>query len=169
MEVPEAVQRRLMLDSKFKGGANWFFWIAVLSLVNTIVVLAGSHWSFVVGLGVTQIIDSIAVALTRDTSSKTLGMVVALALDVFVAGFFLLFWLFAHRKHVSAFLLGMTLYAADGLLFAWVEDWLSVGFHCLVLYWLFGGLKACRDLMRLEVELAKTAPGAGVTPTGSTP
>jgi len=165
MESPETIRRRLELENRFKGGANWFFWIAALSLVNSVVLLSGSGWSFLVGLGVTQIIDSIAVALTRDAASKSLAMVVAFALDLFVAGFFVLFGTFARRRHVSAFVLGMALYAADGVIFAWVGDWLSAGFHGLVLFWLYGGLKACRELTRLEREAAKTT--AGVSPASS--
>ena len=41
--------------SAFLSGANWFFWIAGLSLVNSLIILFSGEWSFIVGLGATQI------------------------------------------------------------------------------------------------------------------
>ncbi len=34
-------------ESTFKNGANWFYWIAALSLVNTILFRTGSSWTFI--------------------------------------------------------------------------------------------------------------------------
>ena len=49
----EAEFARLMgLDARVKLGANWFYWIAALSVVNSIIVMAQGDWSFIVGLGV---------------------------------------------------------------------------------------------------------------------
>ena len=52
-------------EGGFHSGANWFYWIAGLSLVNTILLYTGSEWVFVVGLGVTQLIDGIAIEIAR--------------------------------------------------------------------------------------------------------
>ena len=43
------------LERRVKSGANWFYWIAALSLVNSIIVMANGQWSFILGLGVTEI------------------------------------------------------------------------------------------------------------------
>src|ERR1043166_6289200 len=40
-----------------KSGASWFYWVAVLSLVNSGAAAVGSSWRFIIGLGITQIID----------------------------------------------------------------------------------------------------------------
>ena len=44
------IQKKLSLDSKIRSGINWYFWIAGLSLVNTIAYLLGISIAFVVGL-----------------------------------------------------------------------------------------------------------------------
>jgi hypothetical protein len=41
-------------------GANWFFWIAGLSFLNTFLVLTGCPITFRFGLGVTLLVDSLA-------------------------------------------------------------------------------------------------------------
>ena len=126
--------------AQLKSGASWFYWIAGLSLVNSIAAFSGSTWRFILGLGITQIIDALSSHL------ETGGKLVSLALDLCVAGLFILFGVFAHKCHTWAFLVGMILFALDGLIFLLFQDWLGVGFHVLVLYWLFRGFNACRQL-----------------------
>jgi hypothetical protein len=46
----------------------------------------------------------------------------------------------------EAVMVGMVLFALDGLIFLLAQDWLGVGFHALVLWWLFRGFGACRQL-----------------------
>jgi hypothetical protein len=126
------------LLAQLKGGASWFYWIAGLSIINSIAALSGSGWGFIVGLGVTQIFDAIA----RDMAGGAKS--VALVLDLLAGGIFILFGVFAHKRHTWSFVVGMILYALDGLLFLLVGDWLGLGFHGFVLFCLFRGLQACR-------------------------
>jgi hypothetical protein len=130
------------------SGANWFFWIAGLSLVNSIIVLAGGRWSFLAGLGVTQIIDALAGALSGKLGAGATAF--ALFLDLCAAGVIVLFGLLARQRHTWAFVLGMILYALDGLLFLIVQDWLSLAFHAYALYCISRGLMANRRLLELE-------------------
>jgi hypothetical protein len=125
---------------RMKSGASWFYWIAGLSLINSIAALSGRGWRFIVGLGITQNIDEFA---NRITSG---GKIIAFALDLLVAGVFVLCGLFAHKAQTWAFLAGMALFALDGVIFLLAKDWLGVGFHLLLMYWLFGGFAACRTL-----------------------
>src|SRR5688572_28411552 len=48
------------LEMRLKSGASWFYWIAGLSIINSIAALSGAGWGFIVGLGVTQIVDEFA-------------------------------------------------------------------------------------------------------------
>jgi len=41
------------LQNQAKSGANWFYWIAGASLVNTIIFLFNGRVSFIIGLGIT--------------------------------------------------------------------------------------------------------------------
>ena len=51
---------REAVDAQMKKGANWFFWIAGLSVVNSVILLMEGDRHFVVGLGVTQLVNAIA-------------------------------------------------------------------------------------------------------------
>ena len=153
MDETGAIQHRLQLEQRFRSGANWFFWIAGLSLLNSVMLHSGSNWSFIVGLGITRLIDAVAL----NSATGPMATAIALALDAFVAGFFVLFGVLARKRYIAAFVIGMILYAADGLLFLMVKDWLSMGFHVLALVFIFKGLTACRELTRLEADLAAGA------------
>jgi len=137
--------------NQLKGGASWFYWIAGLSLINSLILLAGSDWNFLIGLGLTQVFDAIAKILSAEMNS-TAGLIIkaiAFLLDLGVAGLFVLFGWLAKKRYAWAFIVGMILYALDGLIFVLVGSWLSVGFHAFALFGLYGGLKAIYMLRRL--------------------
>jgi len=137
------------------ASARWFYWIAGLSVINTLIAMSKAGLVFVVGLGTTQIIDGIA------SRMESGGMAVALVLDAVVAGVFVLFGVFAKKGHSWSFLVGMILYALDGALILGLSllakadlPILALGFHGYVLYLLFMGWKA-------SMELNAMARGAG--------
>lgn len=148
-EQPNPAAQREKLETQHKSGANWFFWIAGLSLVNSGVMLAGGQWGFIVGLGVTQFADAVGAAIAEEVGGGVGLRATVFVFDAFVAGFFVLFGVLARKHHTWAFVTGMVLYAADGLLFLLVGDWLSLAFHGFALFGLFGGLAASRKLSSL--------------------
>lgn len=139
------------------ASASWFLWIAGLSLVNSVIGLAGGNLHFIVGLGITQIVDAIA------HSVGAAGIVLDLIINGIVAGVFVFFWHFARKGQKWAFLVGMVLYAADGLLLVLFKDILSVAFHAYALYRMYGGLKALPVLQKAEAA-AQMATGAPIVP-----
>ena len=122
------------LIGRMKSGGSWFYWIAGLSLINSISAFTGSAWRFIFGLGITRLLDGYV------------SGPVALVLDVLVAGLFVLFGIFANKGHLWAFIVGMALYALDGVIYALAGAWLSAGFHVFVLFCLVGGFRAARQL-----------------------
>ena len=134
------LQRQAGAVALVKSGGSWFYWIAGLSLINSISAFAGSTWRFIVGLGITQVFDAFGHSL------GTGGKGVVLALDLLAAGLFILFGVFAVKGHAWAFIVGMVLFALDGLVFLLVKDWIGVGFHVFVLYCLFRGFSASRQI-----------------------
>ena len=68
----------------FHSGANWFFWIAGLSVVNSLAAFFDVEWGFIIGLGITQIVDGIAWVVAEETSGGTATAIklVAFALNV---------------------------------------------------------------------------------------
>jgi len=131
------------LAQQAKAGAGWFYWIAGLSVVNTVSHLAGSSWGFIMALGITQVLDAFAQKLGGA------GTAVALGLNVAILGVIVLFGWLANKRYVWAFVVGMVIYGLDGLLFLLLGDWLALGFHALALYFMFKGLQACRLYHRL--------------------
>lgn len=138
---------RQALNIQVKRGANWFFLIAALSLVNTVITLVGGATRFVVGLGVTDIVAGVA----REFGNS--GMVVSIVVNVVAAGIFAGFGLLARTNKSWSFIVGMVLYTLDGLLFLLVPDIMSIAFHVLALVFMFKGLKANMDLMKLQVPV----------------
>ena len=140
-EVREKViAEKLKLESSRRGGADWFFWIAGLSLINSIVFLTGKQWNFVIGLGITQVIDAIAIELSKDLGSFV--KVIAFFFDVVAASIFIIFGILARKRYAWAFIVGMIIYAIDGLLFLLGMDLLSIGFHVFALICIYSGYKA---------------------------
>ena len=129
------------LEAQVVSGGSWFYWVAALSLINSIMLASGSDRSFVIGLGLTQAIDLIAAAI-GGTAIRVLGFVVNLG----VAGLFASFGYFAVRRRGWAFVVGMIVYLGDGVLYVLVGDWLSVAFHAYVLFSVYSGFSAHRKL-----------------------
>src|ERR1044072_7027870 len=100
-------------SQRLKSGANWFYWVAALSLVNSVIILTGGKWNFIVGLGVTQLIDGFMQALSGQNGFSAFSLV-ALMLDVLVAGVFALFGYFAGRGRGAMVLTGMDLFPRGG-------------------------------------------------------
>ncbi len=92
-------------------GANWLFLIAGLSLVNTVIMVSGSNWMFLGGLGITTIASAIAV------KSGTGVQLVALLINLWAAGLYIALGLFARKGHKWAFITGMIFYAVDAIPF----------------------------------------------------
>jgi hypothetical protein len=119
-----------------RSGGSWFYWVAGLSLINSLLPFFHLGVGFIIGLGFTRVIDH----ELREANG------VALLLDLLVAGLFVLFGVFANKGHRWAFVVGMALFSLDGVIFLLWRDWLGVGFHVFVLYCLFRGFTACQRL-----------------------
>jgi len=134
------------LEMKVIRGANWFFWVAGLSVINSILSASNATIVFVVGLGITQIGDGIA-AQSHSPS-------IAITVDVIAVVIFGLFGYFARKGMRWAFVVGMLLYAFDGALFVTIRDWLAMAFHVLALYLMYQGLAAA-NMMKQNEELMR--------------
>jgi hypothetical protein len=130
---------RQMLEQRRLSGARWFYWVAGLSLVNSLASLAGQQWRFILGLGLTQLADALVAHSGR-------GIAVVAVMDAATVGGFVLLGRFAHQGRVWAFGVGAVVYALDGLIFVGLRDWIGVAFHVFVLVMTVRGLDAARRL-----------------------
>ena len=140
IEQAEQIENTPRLEHQLKSGADWFYWIAGLTIINTITYILNYDWSFINGLAITQIIDAIAYDFTG-TLKATFVM-----LDVFIASIFVYLGYCAGKRKKWAFISGMIIYTLDALIFLFFKDFLSVGFHIMALYGIYGGLKAGKHI-----------------------
>lgn len=151
-EQIELARKILSLENKMKGQINTFYWIAGLSLVNSVVFLTGGKASFVVGLAFTQIVDAIAMMLAEKLSamSGTLIRMFGIGLDVLLSGIFFLFGYLGHKHHWKTIIAGIALYALDAILLLFFSDWLAVLFHLWMLVLLIQGVRSIREIKKLK-------------------
>jgi hypothetical protein len=127
---------KLVLDKQLNSGANWFFWIAGLSLLNYVFLYSGSSRVLAVGLGITWIIDLI------------IGSWVALLLDSVVTVAVILLGILAKKGNSSVFIAGMILYGLDSILCLLVGRIVGFVIHLVILYYMYGGLNASMKLSK---------------------
>lgn len=119
----------------------------------------------VVGLGVTLIADSIGQGVAEHRpEAATMARAIAFSCDIVAALIVAAFGWLAGQRYLALFALGMGLYLFDGLLFVWVGDWLSVGFHAFALLCMWGGFQAYRRLNALEAAFRSRHPAPDTQP-----
>ncbi|HEV2987483.1 MAG TPA: hypothetical protein VG759_03520 [Candidatus Angelobacter sp.] len=127
---PEAAYRLQLAAARtrIKPAAGWLDWIAILSIVNAVIAMSNGQFSFLLGLGITLLANGMAAR--GDISS-----IVSLLITGAAAAFFWLMGRFAKMGQKWALILGMLVYALDGvvLLLLPVQPWLMVGFHVFAL------------------------------------
>jgi hypothetical protein len=122
-------------------GARWFWWVAGLSLVNTVLSHSGSQINFVIGLGFTLVVDALLKNL----------ILVALVIDALAIGFSFGVGWFAGKGRFWAFVVGAIAYAGDLGLCLLGQDWMMIGFHGLALFYIGRGALA----LRADIKAAK--------------
>jgi hypothetical protein len=131
---------RMVAAGRVRSSAKWFYWIAALSIINSLLVEFKGARHFVVGLGATPFVDTFA--RRAGSAGSALGIIA----NGLVAGIFVLFGGFAVNARRWAFRAGMALYFFDGVLLISVKDYLGLAFHAYVLYVIYRGYTVARQL-----------------------
>lgn len=137
MCLEEKAYEKYEREGAIRSSASWFFWIAGLSILNTVISLTNGMWNFLVGLQVTQFVDAIAMEIGNDTMS-----IIAVIVNLLFAGIFLFIGIMAYKRKAWAFITGVALYALDGLLFLISFDFISLAFHVYAIYCIYLGFRA---------------------------
>jgi hypothetical protein len=138
------------LDLLGRRGANWFYWVAALSLVNTAMAMSDADRRFVIGLGITQIVDGVAREIGKQRpEAASVAHGIAIGFDCFVALVVCLFGWLSKKRFVWIFALGMVLYLLDGLIFLLVQEWVGVALHAYILFSMWKGISAYRQFNAL--------------------
>ncbi len=163
-KLESRIEERLKLGGRANSSATWFYTVAGLSVVNSIIILFNGSWSFLFGLGVTQLSDGIVLGIAEEAPNLAIGAkVVGFGFVLLTAGLYVMFGKQAKKGKQWAYIVGMSLYALDGLIVLAIQDFLGVAFHVWVLFALRGGLKASKELKSLK-SVPQVAAG-GEQPT----
>lgn len=125
-------------------------------IITSMVSLYGGGFAFFLSLGTTQFIDGMARGLSQEFGDAT--QIIALVLDIFVAGVFGLIGWLALKRHLWSFVAGMVLFAPDAFILLAFQIWISFAFHLLVVFWIFKGYQAARQLSELERQMKLLPP-----------
>ncbi|MDF2519716.1 MAG: hypothetical protein K0R84_344 [Clostridia bacterium] len=151
MDKTTLIQTKLQLESRIKNSAHWFYWIAGLSMINTVINLLGGGVNFIIGLGITQFIDGVGIGMASSLGNTFLY--VAGVIDFIIAGIFIVIGKIAVKRKRWAFITGMILYALDGAIFLVFGDLLGIAFHVFALYSIYLGMPAMKKLSETEIQL----------------
>jgi hypothetical protein len=138
--------------ANIKRSASWFDWIAGLSVVNAVIGMAQGGFHFVVGLGITELINEIAAQ--GGSTGRAIGFVVTLI----AAGVFVLFGHFTKQGQKWALIVGVVLYGLDALLVLLAQAWLMLAFHAYALFMLSRAFKS----ISLYEQVKQQAAAQGV-------
>lgn len=146
------------LEQSVRSGANWFYWIAGLSAVNSVVARTSGDMAFSIGLGATQIIDAVATVIVLEApEAEGAVTAVSIVMDLVIIGLCVFVGYQAGKHMKSAFVIGMILYGLDSLIPLAVGDYLSFGFHLFALFCISAGYRALRELGSLPEPVAVEA------------
>ena len=129
--------------ARLRQGSSWFFTIAALSGINSLLQIFDAKIHFIFGLGITQVAGSVA----RQSGN---GTAILLLVDGLFIGLLLLCGKWARQRSQGAFLGGMLAYALDGLLLVLFAAWIDAAVHAYALYRMWQGYAASRELAQLE-------------------
>ena len=146
MDIFDDDSARHVTRTSVLHAADWFFWIAVLSAINSLIVYFYQTPNTPIALGLTQWVDG--------TNGFNAPMsIAALAKDLLIAVAFAMFGLLARRGSDVAFIVGIFLYVIDSFLMLGMKDFFGFGIHLLVLFFLIKGLLASRHIRESAVSM----------------
>ena len=152
MPMSAAAASTLRLTQQRDRAAGWFYWIGGLSLVNTVLLVLGSDYSFASGLGLATYL---AVIVYIVAGEHMLWLSIFLSLPL-VGGLFLL----GRKARAGAswpFAFGVVAYALDLLLVLTLTDWIGAAIHVFALISFVSGWRATRALRNESTAAATTA------------
>ena len=133
------------LTQRISSGANWFYWIAGLSIVNSAISFFNGQVSFPAGLGINQVIDAFA-RIAIESGAGTFAGTALFVFGLVTAGIFFIFGVLANRRQLWAFIVGIVVYALDSLIYVFATDIIGLAIHALALFFLIRGFFALRQL-----------------------
>jgi hypothetical protein len=147
MDIFDDDSARHVTRTSVLHGADWFFWIAILSLINSLIVFYYQTPNTPLALGVTRWLDG---TTSGFNASMTLS---GLATNILVAAVLAIFGLLSRRGSDIAFVVGIFLYVIDSFLVIGLRDFFGFGVHLIALFFLVKGLLASRHVRENAISI----------------
>ena len=142
------------LQRQMKSGGRTFYWVAALSVINSLVSIFGGSIYFVIGLGITLLNDSFVNAVAEELGGSLLLLGLGFLFSLIFDLLFVVFGYYAVKGNRWAFIIGMVFYGLDSVLMLVFREWIGFLFH---LYFLWGAFRGVQALSKLERVLAPQA------------
>lgn len=156
---------------KMRSGAGWFFWIAALSLINSVMVLINADRQFGLGMAFTLLVDVFANEAIKEHPDATVVIrIIELLFDAVAITGCVVVGIFAGRGHRWAFIVGLVLYGIDSLialLLMFGGDVILGIIHIVALAYIGIGFAACLKIHKLAHARAMASlsePSSQATP-----
>ena len=137
------------LEGRMKGGANWFYWIAGLSAINSAIYAFGGDVAFLAGLGFTQVADAL-VDVAIESGLPAAVKSVAIVFNFAVVALFAFIGYYAGKGSSIGFVIGIVIYFLDAILILLIGMLFGAAFHAFALIFIVRGFLACRTLNALR-------------------
>lgn len=149
MQKAQRELTRISLETQFRIGAAWFYWIAGLSVGDILLSGMEGDLNYIFGLGLTQMLEGMEVWFAGQFPQMETNMTqtLSLLLVLLLSGLFAGFGVGARQKKRGVYIAGMVLYLLDGMLLFILQDFLSAAFHMYALAGLFRGYHALREIL----------------------
>jgi hypothetical protein len=152
--TPQATAAIKTLFDRGRSGAAWFYWVAALSLVNSIAALADAEFGFALGLGVTMIADGVAAHFVENGAPPYVRAIV-FGFDLVILAMVVGCGWLSQKRVLPIYAIGMVMYLFDGLLYVPGFNIISIAIHGFALWCMWAGFQAYRQLGKLEQSLAQ--------------
>lgn len=137
--------QEIIIDEDVKKGAHWFYWKAGLTVINSVLMMAGIYWQFFLGLAIPQLIHGFLIGFSQmevsDGLSSFHGPVLVIS---FVSSILMgIIGKQASKAKKWAFILGIIIFSFDGLVYLLAFSIFGVIIHGYAIYRLSKGYSAC--------------------------
>ena len=147
MDIFDNDSARHVTRTSVMHAADWFFWLAILSVINSLIVYYYQVPNTPIALGITQWVDGTTSGFNATMTTS------ALVINILIAAAFAAFGLLARRGSDIAFVLGIFLYVIDAVLMIGLKDFFGFGVHLIALFFLVKGLLASRHIREDAVSI----------------
>jgi hypothetical protein len=138
--VPIIEYQKAVVERQLRASASWFFWIPLLSVINSILFVLGFRTHLFFSLGITSSLDTFGQGEPRSERLVLLGIGLIVSAMLAVIGYL------GKRGLKWAFVTAMALYVLDIGCLVLQQNYLMMIFHIVALYFMYPGLQACSNM-----------------------